>query len=73
MKIRCSEVECETREGWKKHDLLKPASPSFSVGISVDQDRQFGSPIEECIIKWDAGCFTCNYCNSEAEEANEET
>jgi hypothetical protein len=70
-KIRCSNPGCESRKGWEKHDLLEPALPSFSIAIAVDQDRQFGSAIEECIIKWAPGCFTCNYCNSEAEGLNE--
>ena len=72
MRIRCSEIECESRDGWATYGFPEPSCPSFSVTVSLDQYRRLGSPIEDRVMKWAPGCFTCNYCNSEAEEFNEE-
>lgn len=57
MKIRCSNPECESREG---------QDPLFNVRVEVDGDFNAA----ESIKKIDAEHFECCFCHSEAELAS---
>lgn len=61
--MRCSNEGCDSRtdpEGWE---------PFFSINVTVDKDRGLAESLNRYNVG--AGCFTCCYCGSGAEEEAE--
>ncbi len=62
MRLRCSNPECESR-------TCPKTEAYFHITVSVDDRRRFVESVDRDSI--DAACFTCSYCDCDAEEAND--
>lgn len=61
--LRCSNEECDSRTD------PDGAEPFFDIHVTVDKDRGLAESLNRYNV--DAGCFTCCYCHSNAEEVDD--
>lgn len=62
--MRCSNEGCDSRTD------PEGSEPFFSIDVTVDKNRDLAGSLDRYFV--DAGCFTCWYCGSDAEEESEE-